>query len=241
MHVFYYPGTAGISDKITLDREESQHCIKVLRHREGDEVFVANGLGERYAGRITKANVQACELQVLKIERTPSSHSIHLAIAPTRQAERTEWFVEKACELGVSHITFLECEHSVRTNIKRDRLEKITISALKQSKNFTKAQLHGPVRFNDFVRSVPEETTSFIAVAGQPLERHLLNLESGAGAMLLLIGPEGDFSNEEVKLAAELGIQAVSLGPSVLRTETAGVIGCHLLHLLHLRIEGMVK
>lgn len=230
MHVFYYPEKITLSEKIVLSREESQHCIKVLRHREGDEVFVVNGLGERFQARIGKADPQACELEALQKEKVERDYKIHIAIAPTKQPERIEWFVEKACELGIDDITFLECEHSVRTRIKLERIEKITISALKQSKNFTKARIHPPIRFKEFVQLMPAGGTAFIAVANQVADNYLLKKTHKHQSYLLLIGPEGDFSKEEVDMAMAQQVIPVSLGDSILRTETAGIIGCHLLH-----------
>ena len=234
MHVFYHPESLSVSQKIILSKEESQHCIKVLRHREGDLVFVVNGFGVRCEARITKANPQSCEMELLALEQKTRSYKIHLAIAPTKQTDRIEWFVEKACELGVDEITFLECEHSVRTKMKLERIEKITVSALKQSKNYEKAYLRGSVPFENFVTSIPPDATGFIAVADQPTENHLLKLVEKNRQYVLLIGPEGDFSASEVAFALSHNLRPASLGESVLRTETAGLIGCHLLHIANI-------
>lgn len=238
MHVFYHPEKIILLQKFALSREESQHCIKVLRHREGDQVFVVNGLGERFEARVHNADPQACELEALQKEEVERDYKIHIAIAPTKQPERIEWFVEKACELGIDDITFLECEHSVRTKIKMERIEKITISALKQSKNFTKARVHHPVPFKEFIQAMPAGATVFIAVANQPRDNYLLKKTNKHQSYVLLIGPEGDFSEDEVDMAMAQQIIPVSLGDPVLRTETAGIIGCHLLHVANSDFAG---
>lgn len=233
MHVFYHPESLSVSQKIVLSKEESQHCVRVLRHREGDAVFVVNGFGVRCEARITKANPHGCEMELLAQEEKIRSYKIHLAIAPTKQTERIEWFVEKACELGVDQITFLECEHSVRTKMKLERIEKITVSALKQSKNYEKARLGGTATFSHFVEAIPADAVSFIAIADQPMENYLLKVAQKNQSYVLLIGPEGDFSTREVAFALSRHVRPVSLGDSVLRTETAGLIGCHLLHVVN--------
>ena len=230
MHVFYHPQQAAINDIVTLGPEESQHCLKVLRHKKGDMVHLTNGMGDRFYCEITDDRHLAASLRVVSVEHFSRPYRIHVAIAPTKQPDRIEWFLEKACELGVDEVTFLECEHSVRAKLKPERLEKITISALKQSKNFIKARLNGLVKLNDFLKATADTGQSFIAIADQPMENHLMKKVKKGSSYLLLIGPEGDFSPEEVKLAVARGYQPVSLGDSVLRTETAGLIGCHLFH-----------
>jgi 16S rRNA (uracil1498-N3)-methyltransferase len=230
MHVFYHPQKAEVNDVITLDREESHHCLKVLRHKSGDEVHVTDGLGRRYLCRITNTANQLASMEVVGVESFSRPYHIHVAIAPTKQPDRIEWFLEKVCELGVDEITFIECEHSVRTKLKLERAEKITVSALKQSKNFIKAKINGLLKLGDLLREPKEGIQRFIAVADQPIDNYLVPKVKKNGSYLLLIGPEGDFSGAELTAAAAEGFVPVSLGESVLRTETAGLIGCHLLH-----------
>lgn len=234
MHVFFYANKAATGDLITLDKDESQHCLRVLRHKAGDEVFVTNGQGERYQCTIESGSPQSATLRVAGIESFSKSFSVHIAIAPTKQPDRIEWFLEKACELGVDEVTFLDCEHSVRNRLKLDRLEKITVSALKQSKNFFKARVNDLIKFDTFLERHQEQRNAFIAIADQPIENHLLRKIQPGQAGLLLIGPEGDFSTTEIKKAVSSGFGPVSLGESVLRTETAGLIGCHLFHVANL-------
>jgi len=230
MHVFYHPQQAEAGDSIILGKEESQHCSKVLRHQAGDIVFVVNGMGSRYECQIKEANPAQTKLLVINAEVQTRSYHIHIAIAPTKQPERIEWFLEKACELGVDEVTFLECDHSVRTKVNLERLEKITVSALKQSKTFFKAHLNGLGTIKDFI-STETKSAKYIAIAAQATQDHLVKKIKPKTSYLLLIGPEGDFSEAEIKKALASGFAPVSLGESVLRTETAGLIGCHIFHM----------
>jgi len=230
MHVFYHPHQAEAGDFIVLGKEESQHCSRVLRHKAGDVVFVVNGMGSRYECQVKEANPAQTKLLILNAEVQTRTYHIHIAIAPTKQPERIEWFLEKACELGVDEVTFLECDHSVRTKVNLERLEKITVSALKQSKNFFKARLNGLSACKDFI-GAEQKSATYIAIAAQEMEDHLVKKVKPKTNCLLLIGPEGDFSEAEIKKAIASGYTPVSLGESVLRTETAGLIGCHIFHI----------
>ncbi|MEQ8412849.1 MAG: RsmE family RNA methyltransferase [Imperialibacter sp.] len=230
MHIFYHPQKSSVNDVVTLDKEESQHCLKVLRHKKSDQVYFTNGMGERYLCRIVGDQPGAAQLEVLSIESFTRPFHIHIAIAPTKQPDRIEWFLEKVCELGVDEITFLECEHSVRTKLKLERAEKITISALKQSKNFIKAKLNGLVKLDELIQTSQEGRQNFVAIANQPIENYLIAKVKKHTSYLILIGPEGDFSAAEIHQAISRGFLPVSLGESVLRTETAGIVACHLLH-----------
>ncbi|WOK04772.1 RsmE family RNA methyltransferase [Imperialibacter roseus] len=230
MHIFYHPQKSSVNDIVTLDREESQHCLKVLRHKKGDQVYFTNGMGERFLCRIVNDQPGVAQLEVLSVESFSRPYHIHIAIAPTKQPDRIEWFLEKVCELGVDEITFVECEHSVRTKLKLERAEKITISALKQSKNFIKAKLNGLVKLDELIQTAQEGRQNFVAIADQPIENYLIAKVKKHSSYLILIGPEGDFSAAEIDQAISKGFLTVSLGESVLRTETAGIVACHLLH-----------
>ncbi|WP_339815792.1 RsmE family RNA methyltransferase [uncultured Imperialibacter sp.] len=230
MHIFYHPQKSSVNDIVTLDREESQHCLKVLRHKKGDQVYFTNGMGERFLCRIVNDQPGVAQLEVLSVESFSRPYHIHIAIAPTKQPDRIEWFLEKVCELGVDEITFVECEHSVRTKLKLERAEKITISALKQSKNFIKAKLNGLVKLDELIQTAQEGRQNFVAIADQPIENYLIAKVKKHSSYLILIGPEGDFSAAEIDQAISKGFLPVSLGESVLRTETAGIVACHLLH-----------
>ena len=221
----------------TLDAEESRHAVRVLRLREGDELNVTDGCGNLYRCQIVDANDRACVVSnatILSLPFTPS-HSlslpqIHLAVAPTKNPARMEWLVEKAVEIGVGEITLLQCDHSERTFLKTDRLEKLAVSAMKQSLHTVLPKINPAVKFRDWLRSTQPLSHS----ATQPLKL-IAHCEADkprtplAAALLpgrdavMLIGPEGDFSDEEIALALECGFQPVSLGNARLRTETAAL------------------
>ena len=213
----------------TLDAEESRHAVRVLRLREGDELNVTDGKGNLYRCRIITAADRACGIEVTKQEFSiPNSQfSIHLAVAPTKNPSRMEWLVEKAVEIGVGEITLLQCDHSERTFLKTERLEKLAVSAMKQSLHTILPEIHPAVNLKDWLNSqfsIFNSQLKFIAhcEADKPRTPLASALQSGHDAVVL-IGPEGDFSEEEIALALDCGFQPVSLGPSRLRTETAAI------------------
>ena len=213
----------------TLDAEESRHAVRVLRLREGDEIHVTDGQGHLYHCQIVDANDKACAI-VPSLPFTPS-HSlslpqIHLAVAPTKNPSRMEWLVEKAVEIGIGEITLLNCDHSERSFLKTDRLEKLAISAMKQSLHTWLPKINPAVTLHDLLNTkhLPLNTQKFIAhcEADKPRIPLATAMQPGCDT-IVLIGPEGDFSEEEIALALECGFQPVSLGPSRLRTETAAL------------------
>ena len=216
-----------------LDKDESRHAIKVLRHNAGDEIQLTDGLGNHFIAKITKANALKCEFNVLsKTSINPPPYSIHIAIAPTKNFERLEWFVEKATELGIQQISILLTQHSERHKLKLDRLYKKAISAMKQSKQFflPVIELHG--NFNSFISNT-DANEKFIASVDQE-NPYILHQKAKPGkSYLVLIGPEGDFSQNEIDKALTEGFSKVSLGKNVLRTETAGIAACHMLNLIN--------
>ena len=212
----------------TLDAEESRHAVRVLRLREGDELNVTDGRGNLYRCQIVEANDKACVVEaseLLSAFHFPLS-TLHLAVAPTKNPSRMEWLVEKAVEIGVDEITLLNCDHSERSFLKTDRLEKLAISAMKQSLHTVLPEIHPAVSLRDLLSTFrfPLSTQKFIAhcEADKPRTSLATALQPGKDAVVL-IGPEGDFSEEEIALALECGFQPVSLGPSRLRTETAAL------------------
>ena len=229
MQLFYSPDAA--EGLFTLDAEESRHAVRVLRLREGDEINVTDGRGNLFACRIVTADDRACSVDVaetLSTFHSPfSTFHLHLAVAPTKNPSRMEWLVEKAVEIGVGEITLLQCDHSERTFLKTERLEKLAVSAMKQSLHTVLPAIHPAVKLSDWLRS-PLPTAhcplKFIAhcEADKPRTPLAFALQPGQDAVVL-IGPEGDFSEEEIALALENGFQPVSLGPSRLRTETAAL------------------
>jgi len=229
MQLFYAPH---ISTNPVLPEDESSHVVRVLRLTAGDDIRATDGKGFFYRARITNAHPKHCEVQIIASEQQSAlwSYQIHIAIAPPKNIDRMEWFVEKATEIGIDAITCLNCRFSERREIKTARLEKIMISAMKQSQKAGLPQLTGMTDFQDFIDK-PFAGSKFIAHCEEG-EKPLLNqiYQRGENA-LILIGPEGDFSPEEILLAIKQGFQPVTLGNSRLRTETAALVACHTIHL----------
>lgn len=230
MQLFYQPN---ISEGIHyLDDEESRHALKVLRLTEDSEIQLTDGKGSFYQAKITKANPKKCEFEIInQSKETPNATFRHLAIAPTKNLDRIEWFLEKAVELGVDRITFLNCDHSERKILKLDRLEKKAVSAMKQSGQAFLPQLDEMITLKSFLKET-KANHKFIAYVDFGNEAHLKDLVQSDQSNLILIGPEGDFSSKEVELALEAGFIKVSLGLNRLRTETAGIAAVHLMNLV---------
>ena len=228
MQLFYCPDMAagGLG---TLDADESRHAVRVLRLREGDPIHVTDGRGHLYACRIVAADDHTCTVEAAEV--LPTTHSplptLHLAVAPTKNPSRMEWLVEKAVEVGVGEITLLQCDHSERTFLKTDRLERLALSAMKQSLHTLLPKINPPVKLSDWLHSPLSTLHSplkFIAHCEADQPRRPLGEALAAGRdAVVLIGPEGDFSPAEIALALDCGFQPVSLGPSRLRTETAAL------------------
>lgn len=231
MNLFYQPLIAQRVHK--LDEEESRHCIKVLRKQTGDHIRVTDGSGSFYDVVITTADSRECKFNIVREEKEPGRNfSIHIAIAPTKNTDRIEWFVEKCVELGIDQVTLLQCEHSERTFIKIDRLRKVAISAMKQSLKASLPRINELTTFDSFV-SADISADKFIAFVDDTNPVQLKDSATPAKQYVVLIGPEGDFSNNELSLALEHRFTKVSLGKSRLRTETAGIAACHILNLIN--------
>lgn len=229
MHVFYTPD---IQSRSELPEEEAAHAVRVLRLQPGDEVTLTDGAGNFYRAEISTATNKRCLVNILEtIPQEPlwSGH-LHIAMAPTKNMDRTEWFAEKATEIGFNELTFLKCRFSERKVIKTERISKILISAIKQSLKARLPRLNEMTDFNKFIVQ-PFKGQKFIAhcyEGEKPLLKEVLRKGEDA---LVLIGPEGDFSEEEVKKAIDNGFVPISLGRSRLRTETAALVACHILNL----------
>lgn len=231
-NLFYQPGIQYGSH--FLDPEESRHAAKVLRKKAGDIIYITDGKGVLYTCKITDAKPDKCAFVIESVEHEKQkSFSIHIAIAPTKNPDRTEWFVEKAIEIGVDEITFLECDNSERTSIKLERIEKLAVSAMKQSLKFTLPKIHSIRPLQDFIKA-GNSGRKFIAYVDSTNPDELFKLAKPKESYTVLIGPEGDFSPAELELAIKSGFQKVALGPSRLRTETAGIAACHTLNLINL-------
>lgn len=221
---FYVPN---IEETGQLPDTEATHATRVLRLGCGDEIWLTDGQGQLYQAEVTMATGKHCFYQVkapIPTEKTWHGH-IHLAIAPTKMIDRIEWMVEKATEIGFDEITFLNCQFSERRTIRTDRLEKIILSAMKQSHKAWLPKLNGMTSFKDFIHA-PHTGKKFIAHCYDEYEREdfFTTLQDNhTDDIIIMVGPEGDFSTTEVQEALKSGFQSISLGQSRLRTETAGL------------------
>ena len=239
MHRFYCPD---IADTLTLGEEDSKHCVKVLRMGEGDTIEVVDGNGTLYTCRITKAHPKRCAVEVTERMQQPPhwGHRIVLGVAPTKNLDRIEWLVEKCVEMGVDRIIPLRCHNSERTVLKTERLKKIMVSAMKQSLKATLPLLDEMTPVAQ-VLAEPFEGTRCIAYCDEQLPRGqrltLTGVYQPGQDVMVLIGPEGDFSPEEVQAARDAGFMPVTLGESRLRTETAGMMAVAAIHTLDSKRE----
>lgn len=235
MEVFYSREFAG--GICTLDQEESAHCIKVLRHREGDEIFVIDGEGTLFTCTLTDASPKAAQARIIREEPDWGAHPYHLtmAVCPTKNNDRFEWFAEKATELGLDVIAPVIGEHSERKVYKTDRLRRILLSASKQSLKGAIPTVEEPVSVREFIKSSDPEAIRMICCCfeGEAPRQSVNDVLNGARGrrIQVLIGPEGDFSREEVSMALQAGFVPVHLGPSRLRTETAALTAVEAVYL----------
>ena len=250
---FYVPEAA---TQVELPAEEATHALRVLRLKGGDEIFLMDGEGSFYRAEVTAASSKRCLYEIKETmpqERAWKGH-IHLAIAPTKMMERIEWMAEKATEIGFDELSFLNSQFSERKVVKTPRIDKIVISAVKQSHKAWKPVVNELESFKDFIQT-PRPGRKFICHCYEEIEKkdffqEISSLSNGADAksasssasadgksasssadITVLVGPEGDFSIDEVRLALENGYESVSLGTSRLRTETAGLVAVHMAHI----------
>ena len=240
MFLFYAPD---IQQSLSLPEEESQHCIKVLRMKSGDHIHIIDGVGGLYEAQIIEAHPKRTQIEILshQTEYGRRPFRLHLAVAPTKNIDRFEWFVEKATEIGFDELTPLCCRYSERKIIKPERIEKILVSAAKQSLKAYVPILNPMTTFKDFINNSSFLTTHssslFIAHCHNQPKQHLFKACQPGGNVVVMVGPEGDFSEEEVELALRNSFQAISLGESRLRTETAGVVACHLVTIANVAMK----
>lgn len=230
-NIFYTPD---IKTSLELPHDEALHCIKVLRKKEGDEILLTDGKGFFYNATIVQADIKHCIVEITNTipHNKGWKGNIHIAFAPTKNMDRNEWFAEKATEIGIDRITPIICDHSERKDIKPERLQKILVSAMKQSQKASLPQLDEPTSFTNFIKE------NFL---GQKFIAHCYNSEKTTlnqsfqkgKDVVILIGPEGDFSEQEINIAIQKGFNPISLGKSRLRTETAALIACHTIHILN--------
>lgn len=229
--IFYAPDILRTS---MLPEDESQHCIRVLRKQVGDKILVTDGKGYFYESEITHPHPKRCEINIITTINVPKSWEgdIHIAFAPTKNIDRVEWFAEKATEIGIDRLSPLLCFHSERRQLKHERMEKILVSAMKQSQKAVLPQLDDLINFSTFIKQ-EFKGQKFIAHCYEGEKKLLKDIYSPNEDVLILIGPEGDFSVQEVEEAIHNGFQPISLGKSRLRTETAALVACHSIHALN--------
>lgn len=212
-------------DSKELSEEESKHCAQVLRHQIGDEVTIFDGNGGIYSAKLTLVSKKKCAFEILSSKIKPKkSFSVNLAIAPTKNLDRMEWLTEKLTEIGVDKITFIQTQHSERKKLRLDRLDKKAVSAMKQSGNPFLPKINGLTNLNDFIADCKSDLKLIAHVDESHL--YLKKALKSDCSVTILIGPEGDFSTDELAFAKRSGFQPVSLGQNTLRTETAGFTAC---------------
>lgn len=236
MHLFFTPD---IETSLELPQEEAAHCLRVLRLTVGENIMLTDGKGSFYDAEISSVTGKHCQVKIKekRLQEKYWTGHLHLALGPTKNMDRMEWLAEKATEIGLDELSFLNCRFSERKIMKADRIDKILVSAMKQSLKARKPILNEMVDFHDFVRKMGSvESQKYIAhcyPGEKPLLKNVLQKVEDEENIVVLIGPEGDFSEEEVKMAEANGFLSVSLGRSRLRTETAALVAVHMMNLIN--------
>lgn len=234
MQLFYNPNIDSNTTQINFDKIESKHIVRVLRKKELDILKITNGKGFLFDAKITIANDKKCIAVIMNSQQKPKpwNYYLHIAIAPTKNNDRIEWFLEKATEIGVDEITPLICSNSERRVVKLERFEKIIQAAMKQSLKFTLPKLNKPIKFNDFINREFEGKVC-IAHCKEEKRESLSKIINPSENTTLLIGPEGDFSPNEIEKAVKKNYIPISLGKSRLRTETAGLVAVNMVSFIN--------
>ena len=233
MQIFYAPDIDG--DSYVLDEKESKHSIRVLRMKKGETVRLIDGRGNMYEGIITEPDQKRCIINIESIIKDfeQRSYRLHIAISPLKNPERFEWFIEKSVEMGVDEITPLICRNTEKPGIKGDRIRGIIVSAMKQSLKALETRLNESSSFNDFITR-SHSGKLMIAHCNNKMDRKgIAEIYRKGDEAVILIGPEGDFSNKEIKDALSNNFTQIHLGQSRLRTETAGIAACHSIYFLN--------
>lgn len=218
-----------------LPESDSQHCVRVLRMKEGDMIEIIDGKGSRYTCRLVDAHSKKAKVEIIEKTALPLSwtNNISIAVAPTKHLDRMEWMVEKLTEIGVNNIIPILCRYSERKEIKVERLEKIAISAMKQSLKANLPTISPMIPIKKLIETY-NLSQKYIAYCDKTIPRKLLSKEYKANQdSIILIGPEGDFDSEEIKMAIENNYTPISLGDNRLRTETAAVVACDTCHIIN--------
>ena len=232
MQLFYNSEISVETTQITFDKIESKHIVRVLRKKENDILKITNGKGFLFDAKIRLASDKKCTAEIINFEekQKPWNYYLHIAIAPTKNNDRIEWFLEKATEIGIDEITPIICSNSERRVIKLERFEKILQAAMKQSLKFTLPKLNKPIKLNEFINQDIDgkiciaHCESFDKNSKKREKRFLKSIVDSSEKTTILIGPEGDFSSEEIKKCLKKNMIPISLGESRLRTETAGLV-----------------
>ena len=219
---------------IILDSMEFRHCIKVMRNNVGDRVSVIDGKGNLYKGKIKIINRGNCEILIDDVieDYCKKEYYTHIAISPIKNHDRLEWFVEKAIEIGVDEISFINCSRTLRKKIKIDRLHRTAITALKQTLKAKLPTINNPISIDDFIKEC-NNANKFICHLENQDRKSLFEFKQDIkkhSNTCILIGPEGDFSLDEISMLIDSGFDSITLGDSRLRTETAGVVACNLIN-----------
>ncbi len=226
MQLFYSPDLNKSDSQFTFPQEESRHIMKVLRKKEGDTLYITDGKGYLYDAKIILADLKRCKVEIVsRKKKHPKMYWLHLVVAPTKMNDRFEWFLEKATEIGVNEITPIICERSERKVLKIERMEKVIRSAMKQSLQTYLPKFNKPISFADYMAQ-PQKGLQFIAHCEDEEKLELKRRVAADKDVTILIGPEGDFTRSEIKMAYDKGYLPVSLGKNRLRTETAGIVAC---------------
>lgn len=233
--LFYNPQLSSESKQVSFSEEESKHIAKVLRKKPGDTLSITNGKGWIFEATLETATPTSCEAMITSAyKRIQPMHWLHLAVAPTKNADRFEWFLEKATEIGINEITPVICDRSERKTIKSDRLLRIMEAAMKQSKRVYLPKLNPAIALTEFL-ALDHPGLRFIAHCYEEEKLELKRRVAPDKDITILVGPEGDFSEQEVDLAVEKGFYPVSLGEARLRTETAALVACATVNLINSR------
>lgn len=227
MQLFYNPDITYETKQFSFGKQESKHIVKVLRKKTGDQLHITNGNGWLFTSEIIIADIKKCTISIeTKIEQPKRKYNLHLAVAPTKINDRYEWFLEKATEIGIDNITPIICEHSERTIIKQERLERILQTAMKQSLQCYLPNLNQAISFKEFITQ--EFSGQLFMAHCNEFDKKSLKQELQTNQdVTILIGPEGDFSVKEIEMAIQNKFIPVTLGETRLRTETAAIVACH--------------
>ena len=235
MQLFYNSEISTETKQLTFDKIESRHIVRVLRKKESDILHITNGKGFLFDAKIIIASDKKCIAEIIEVQEKPKpwDYYLHIAIAPTKNNDRYEWFLEKATEIGIDEITPIICSNSERRNIKLERFEKIIQSAMKQSLKFTLPKINEPIKFGDFINQKNEGTLCIAHCEDDNNKNLLKSVVNPSEKTTILIGPEGDFSPQEITKALAKKYIPISLGESRLRTETAGLVAVNLVSFIN--------